>query len=94
VKVTLYANLPGGERREVAFIDMPPANWQDDMPVSIACEEVRSDSYRIEIANLHEMTLRYINFTLQPVSRMGVGGCMDVKTDREGALSRQDSVPG
>lgn len=62
VKVTLYANLPGGERREVAFIDMPPANWQDDMPVSIACEEVRSDSYRIEIANLHEMTLRYINF--------------------------------
>ena len=46
VKVAVYANLPG-ERRRVAFIDMPAANWQDDQPLSIACAETPSDSYRI-----------------------------------------------
>lgn len=61
VKVAVYANLPG-ERRRVAFIDMPAANWQDDQPLSIACAETPSDSYRIEISNLHEMTLPYIHF--------------------------------
>jgi len=61
VKVTVYANLPG-ERRQVASLDMPAANWQDDQPISIACSEGSSDSYRIEITNLHEMTLRYIDF--------------------------------
>ncbi len=61
VKVTIYATLPG-ERRQVASLDMPAANWQDDQPISIACAEVPSDSYRIEITNLHEMALRYIHF--------------------------------
>ncbi len=61
VKVTVYANLPG-ERRQVVSLDMPAANWQDDQPISIACAEVPSDSYRIEITNLHEMALRYIHF--------------------------------
>ena len=61
VKVAVYANLPG-ERRRVAFIDMPAANWQDDQPLSIACTETLSDSYRIEISNAHEMTLPYVHF--------------------------------
>ncbi len=61
VKVTVYANLPG-ERRQVASLDMPAANWQDEEPITIACAEVPSDSYRIEISNLHEMALRYIHF--------------------------------
>lgn len=61
VKVAVYANL-SGERHRVAFIDMPAANWQDDQPLSIACTEVSSDSYRVELSNLHEMALPYIHF--------------------------------
>ena len=61
VKVAVYANLPD-EKRQIAFIDMPSGNWQDDKPISIACTEVLSDSYRIEITNLHDMALSFINF--------------------------------
>lgn len=61
VKVAVYANLPD-EKRQIAFIDMPSGNWQDDKPISIACVEVPSDSYQIEITNLHDMALSYINF--------------------------------
>ena len=61
VQVAVYANLPG-ERRRIAAIEMPAANWQDDKPLSIACTETFSNSYRIEISNLHEMALRYIHF--------------------------------
>ena len=61
VKVKVYAIL-SDEMHEIASIDMPSANWQDDKPFTIACSEVSSDTYRVEIVNMHDMALSYINF--------------------------------
>lgn len=61
IKVAIYAKT-GGEMKQVARLDMPPGSWQDDQPISIACGEATSRSYRIEISNLHDMALSYINF--------------------------------
>ncbi len=61
VTVTIYA-VSSGKTEPVAHIEMPSSNWQDDKPISIACKEIPSKAYRIEIENLHEMNLSYINF--------------------------------
>lgn len=61
VTVTIYAETDSGMKR-IARLDMPSGSWQDDRPISIACEEVTAQCYRIEISNLHEMALSYINF--------------------------------
>ena len=61
VTVKVYAILYG-EKHQIAYLDMPSANWQDDKPITIACNEVSSDTYRIEISNMHNMALSYINF--------------------------------
>ena len=61
VTVTVYA-VSSGKTEPVAHMEMPASNWQDDKPISIACKEVTSDTYRIEIENRHEMNLSHINF--------------------------------
>ncbi len=61
VTIRIYADIEEN-MKQIARMDMPASNWQDDKPISIACEEVHTKSYRIEIENLHEMTLSYINF--------------------------------
>ena len=61
VKVKAFA-IVSGVKHEIASIDMPGANWQDDKPITIACSEVSSDMYTVEISNMHEMALSYINF--------------------------------
>lgn len=61
VTVSVYA-ITSDKKEEIAHIKMPPSSWQDDQPVTIACKEVKSDRYRIEINNLHDMELSYINF--------------------------------
>jgi hypothetical protein len=61
VTVTVYAET-GGEIKQIAHIDMPQGSWQDDQPVSIACAETTAQSYHIEISNLHDMAISYINF--------------------------------
>jgi len=60
ITITIYAET-GGELKQIARMDMPPGSWQDDQPVSIACAETTVQSYRIEITNLHDMTISYIN---------------------------------
>lgn len=61
ITVTIYAGTGGGMKR-IARLDMPPGSWQDDQPISIACEETTTRSYRIEISNLHDMAISYVNF--------------------------------
>src|SRR5690554_3391655 len=61
ITITIYAET-GGEMKQVARLDMPTGSWQDDQPISIACAETTARSYRVEISNLHDMALSYINF--------------------------------
>ena len=58
VTVTVQAVLPGGITREILHTDLPPSSWQDDRPISLACSEIEGvNSYRISIANKHDMRL-------------------------------------
>ncbi|MDR1341504.1 MAG: hypothetical protein LBK58_15855 [Prevotellaceae bacterium] len=66
VTVTVQAVLPGGEMREILNVPMPQGSWQDDRPISLACDEIPGNStspsarpvaYRISISNLHDMSL-------------------------------------
>jgi len=59
ITVAIYA-VTGDGMKQVARLDMPPGSWQDDRPISIACEETTARSYRIEISNLHDMAISYI----------------------------------
>lgn len=61
ITITIYAET-GDEMKQVARLDMPPGSWQDDQPISIACAETTARSYRVEISNLHDMAISYINF--------------------------------
>ena len=65
ITVTIYA-ITGDEyseeTRQIASLEIPSGSWQDDQPLSIACEEATARSYRVEIANLHDMAISYINF--------------------------------
>lgn len=61
ISITISA-LKNGDSEQIAQLDLPPGSWQDDKPLSIACKEVKTDSYRIKITNLHDMALSYINF--------------------------------
>ena len=56
VTVTVLALLPEGPR-EVAKIEMPQSNWQDNRPMSVACADASAKNYRIVIDNRHGMTL-------------------------------------
>lgn len=61
INIAIYADVEGN-RRQIAHLEVPPSSWQDDKPISIACEEVSSQSYQIQIRNLHDMALSYIHF--------------------------------
>ena len=59
VTVTVEAVLPDGTARDVLHADMPQSSWQDDRPISFACPEMPDvRTYRISIANRHNMNLR------------------------------------
>ena len=41
--------------------DMPASNWQDNMPITLACNECRPTcNYRVSIANMHDMEISSI----------------------------------
>lgn len=63
VTLTVEAVKADGSSVQVASTELPQSNWQDASPVSIACSEVQGAvKYRVEIRNLHDITLRRINF--------------------------------
>lgn len=62
IKVSIYANTVEQGKQKVASLEMPASNWQDDKPITIACREVLTDKFTIEIENAHAMNLSFINF--------------------------------
>lgn len=64
VRLTVEAVMPDGSRHRIADTDLPQSNWQDDSPISLACSETAgAQTYRVEIRNMHDITLRRIGFT-------------------------------
>ena len=58
VTVTVQAIFPDGNAREVLHTALPQSNWQDDRPVTLACDELKGiKTYRISIVNQHPMAL-------------------------------------
>lgn len=58
VSLAVYAILPDGEMQTVLNADMPQSTWQENYPISIACNEIDNvKKYRIEIVNKHDITL-------------------------------------
>jgi hypothetical protein len=58
VTVTVQAFLPDGSAKEILHTAMPQSSWQDDRPVSLACDETPdATTYRISIANRHNMNI-------------------------------------
>lgn len=58
VTVTVQAIFPDGKALEVLHTPLPQSNWQDDRPVTLACNEVKGiKTYRISIVNQHPMAL-------------------------------------
>jgi hypothetical protein len=62
VTVSVQAKLPDGRMQEIIHTPLPQASWQDDRPISLACNEWpgntgRLSVYRITIANQHEMNI-------------------------------------
>jgi hypothetical protein len=57
ITVSVEAIFPSG-KRELINTEMPQSNWQDDRPISLACNETAATSkYRINIRNRHNMNL-------------------------------------
>lgn len=52
----------GGKFIEIAQLEMPEGSWQDDKPISVACREIPSRHYRVELSNQHDMLLSHLNF--------------------------------
>ena len=59
ILIKILAVLPDGNVKDILCAEMPMSSWQDDQPISFACSEVPGVStYRISIANKHDMSLR------------------------------------
>lgn len=56
VGVTVEA-ISDGKLTTVAAYTMPPGNWQESEPISLACKEHAAKTYRIAIHNRHAMDL-------------------------------------
>ncbi|MDR3267502.1 MAG: hypothetical protein LBT83_00320 [Tannerella sp.] len=58
VKVNVQALFPDGKTADVLNADIPWGSWQDDRPLSLACNEVKNvRTYRISFSNRHDMLL-------------------------------------
>lgn len=67
VGITVEAVL-AEQKHGIASYEMPPGNWQENEPISLACEEAPSKTYRITIRNRHAMSFPFIR--LHTASRM------------------------
>lgn len=60
VTLTIDKVLEDGTREAVSQVELPPASWQDDRPISLACNETRGHKFRFSIVNQHPMKLNSI----------------------------------
>ena len=62
VSVKVEAVMADGSLVKILKADMPQSNWQDNMPISLACDEINgTNTYRISIVNAHEMRLNSLH---------------------------------
>ncbi|MDR1742699.1 MAG: hypothetical protein LBR48_02630 [Dysgonamonadaceae bacterium] len=58
ITVKVKAIKPNGNTIDIVNMQMPQASWQDDRPISLACdEEAGISKYLITIENRHEMSI-------------------------------------
>lgn len=58
IHVRLQAVMPDGEAVDLVRTDLPQGSWQDDRPISLACEEAAPvRRYRLLLVNRHDITL-------------------------------------
>ena len=58
VSVAFQAVLPDGKIQEILQRTLPQSSWQDDQPISLACDELKGiKTYRISIVNDHQMSI-------------------------------------
>ncbi len=63
VKIRAEAVLANGETKEILNTTVPPANFQDNQLLSLACQEVKgAKKIRVLIENKHAMALGFIRF--------------------------------
>lgn len=61
IDVTLETVSPQGVAAKVFQLEMPQASWQDDRPISFACDETTAKVFRFTIHNRHEMMLNSLH---------------------------------
>lgn len=58
ISVTVQAIMPDGKLQDIVNADLPQSSWQDDYPISFACNETTGvKKYRITIVNKYDMAL-------------------------------------
>lgn len=63
VKIKVQAIMANGETKEILNTSVPTANWQDNQPVSFACQEIKgAKKFKVLIDNKHDMSVSYIRF--------------------------------
>ncbi len=60
VTITVEKVVANAAREPITQVVLPPASWQDDRPISLACDETRGTTFRISVVNRHEMQLNSI----------------------------------
>ncbi len=63
IHLTVIAILSDGTKKTLVDTEMPPSSWQDDQPITFACDETRAKLFRITISNKQNMRLEYIKLS-------------------------------
>lgn len=59
--ITAYALMADGSKHAILDADLPPSSWQDNHPITLACQEVKDAvSCRLEFHNKYAMNLNHI----------------------------------
>lgn len=63
VNIKIDAILPNGTSTEILNSDLPESNFQDDVPLSLACiKDVRAKKFRVSITNKHAIKVEFMHF--------------------------------
>lgn len=63
VRVKVEAILPDGRLEEIINTDLPQSNWQDDVPLTLACsKDIRAKKIRVSIINKHDIKVGFCRF--------------------------------
>ncbi|MEO3405435.1 glycosyl hydrolase [Mucilaginibacter sp. CAU 1740] len=64
INIKVQAITPDGKSVEILNKDLPQSNFQDDVPLSLACsKDIRAKKFKVIINNKYRMNLSFINFS-------------------------------